>query len=407
MKSTDFKYLFLDMNAYFASVEQQDNPKLRGRPVAVTPYTGDTGCVIASSYEAKRLGVKTGDRVGEARRKIPNIAIIEARARRYIEIHRQIKKVISGLTPFVTARSVDEFCLLLPASQRNKVDAIRLACSIKTSIKTKVGEWLTASVGIGANEFLAKLGTDLQKPNGLIIITQDNIDTTFRGIDDLTTLCGINRQSAIKLQLNGILTPYDLYHANPRKLREIFGIMGERWYMNLHGVDNARILEPPKSVGHSYILPPELRNRSSARQVLLKLASKVATRLKQHHLLCGDVHLGARSFKDHIYWHTHKPLGHTNSGYIISKTTLQLFERCTLETPFYLGVTATGLSRCDREQLSLLDNTTKNDTLDDVTNSINDRFGPETVMPASLLTVGNSAPYRIAFNALDDPVTKL
>ncbi len=406
MEIIDYKYLFLDMNAYFASVEQQDNITLRGRPVVVTPYTGSTGCVIASSYEAKRLGVKTGNRVGEARQKIPAVAVIEARARRYVEVHKQIKKTLAKISPFVTARSVDEFCLLVPASLRNQVDTTRLAHEIKTAIKTEVGEWLTASVGIGPNEFLAKLGTDLQKPDGLVFITTDNIDSIFRQIDDLTTLCGINYRSALKLQLSGILTPYDFFHTSPQRLRELFGIMGERWYMNLHGAETIRIAESLKSVGHSYILPPDLRSQNSARQVVLKLATKVAARLKRHRLLCNDLHLGARSFKEKSYYHNHKRMDNTNNRHVICKTALRLFETCPIDAPFYLGVTATNLSTCKREQLSLLDDTSKIESLDDIANSINDRFGPETVIPASLLTVDGSAPYRVGFNSLDEPVTK-
>lgn len=409
----DFKYLFIDMNSFFASVEQQDRPELRGKPVAVTPYTGKTGCVIAASYEAKALGVTTGCRVGEAREKIPGIHIIEARARRYAQVHEKIKQALQDFSPWVEPHSIDEFSMVVDANDRREDAIYKLGIDVKRAINQKVGECIRSSVGIAPNVFLAKLGTDLMKPDGLVIIKSDEIRSVFSKIDNLTTICGINTATAARLQSRGVDTPLKLWQQTPAQLRLIFGVAGERWYRNLHGFDDAsqgvdaRYYDQlPKSVGHSYVLEPKLRNPQSARRVAHKLAIKVAIRLRQKNLVASQLCLGVRSFGSGGGQFAHRQVEPTNREIDIVKTALRLFERCAVDKPILISVTATRLGLCPYRQLSLLDPSDRAGDIETTVDNINQRFGPETIVAADLVNSDHIAPYRIAFNALDKPVTK-
>lgn len=412
MEPTDYKYLFLDMNSFFASVEQQESPALRGKPVAVAPHTGPSGCVIAASYEAKAHGVTTGWRVGEALQKIPELVVVPAHPRLYMTAHNKIKNGLQKFSPWVVARSVDEFSILLSPGERNLDTASRIAMQVKQSIKDEAGEWLTASVGIAPNLFLSKLATDLMKPNGFVVITLDTLEKTFAKISDLKTLYGINRAGAARLKLHDLDTPLKLWQASPRRLHEVFGTAGERWYLNLHGEDINLPREMPKSVSHSHVLEPALRNKAAARQVMLKLAKNVAQRLRQSHLLASHISVGVgdKSYsngeKHHTYLRLRKNIHSSCSTHDITTTTLDLFEQCCRNTPYFLAVAATGITRSSGQQLSLLRDTGKSIVLDEIIDKINDRMGPETIMPASLLAVDEAAPYRIAFNALHKPTTK-
>lgn len=408
----DFKYLFIDMNSFFASVEQQDRPELRGKPVAVTPYIGKTGCIIAASYEAKALGVTTGCRVGEAREKIPGIHIVEARARRYAQVHEKIKQALQDFSPWVQPHSIDEFSMVVDANDRHEDAIYKLGIDVKRAINQKVGECIRSSVGIAPNVFLAKLGTDLMKPDGLVIIKSDGICSVFSKIDNLTTICGINTATAARLQSRGVDTPLKLWQQTPAQLRLIFGVAGERWYRNLHGLDDAsqgvdaRYYDQlPKSVGHSYVLEPKLRNPQSARRVLHKLASKVAIRLRQKNLVATELYVGVRALGGGSQF-SHQRFGPTNRTVDIVKVALRLFNFCALEKPLLISVTATRLGLCPYRQLSLLDPSDRAGDIETTVDNINQRFGPETIVAADLVNSDHIAPYRIAFNALDKPVTK-
>jgi len=405
MNPTDFKYLFLDMNSFFASVEQQDRLELRGKPVAVTPYTGPTGCVIAASYEAKGRGVKVGDRVGEAKEKIPSIAVVEARPRRYLQIHGQIKRALEPFSPWVEPYSIDEFSLLIDARERREEVIHRLGQDIKLAIKKRVGEHLRCSVGIGPNIFLSKLGTDLRKPDGFVVMRLHRLENIFAAIADLTTLCGISYGLSARLRSAGISTPLQLWRCDPMRLRRVFGVAGERWYRDLHGFDSNLPQDLPKSVGHSYVLEPSLRNHGRARQVIHKLASKVAIRLRQKNLVAEEIYVGVRALSGGGQF-SHQRLEPTNKTVDITRVVLRLFDRCPAEKPLLLSVTATRLGFCPHRQLSIFDRDDRLGSIETAVDNINQRFGPETVVSADLTHASRIAPYRIAFNALDEPVTK-
>jgi DNA polymerase-4 len=205
----DFSVLFLDMNSFFASVEQQIQPSLRGLPIGIAPYTGNTGCIISASKEAKAFGIKVS-RVGEAKRICPELKIIEARPDLYMFYHKQIKKVIGSLTPFFEPLSIDEFAIKLTPQDQNRANSSKFALALKQKIKEEVGDFLTCSIGIGPSAFLAKIAGERHKPDGLTIVTLNKLEQFYSELG-LTDLTGINWRMEARLKNFGIDSPLSLY----------------------------------------------------------------------------------------------------------------------------------------------------------------------------------------------------
>ena len=160
----------MDLNSYFASVEQAENSELRGKPVAVCPTAGDGATIIAASYEAKAFGVKTGTRVGDAKRMCPHIVLVDARHTLYVHYHNEVLKAVDSIAPIDKVCSVDEFRIRLLGGECSPEGARALAIRLKQVIRDQVSPQLTSSVGIATNAYLAKVGTEMQKPDGLVVI---------------------------------------------------------------------------------------------------------------------------------------------------------------------------------------------------------------------------------------------
>src|SRR5580698_757651 len=171
--SPEVNWLFLDLNSYFASVEQEVRPELRNRPVAVVPSLVNTTCCIAASYEAKDRGVKTGTMVKEARELCPEIVFVEGRHELYTEYHHKIIEAVWSCIPVTAVLSVDEMACRLIGRERPLLAAINLARRIKDAIRKQVGSTLRCSIGLAPNRYLAKIGTDMEKPDGLVVLTKD------------------------------------------------------------------------------------------------------------------------------------------------------------------------------------------------------------------------------------------
>ncbi|MBL9131616.1 MAG: hypothetical protein JNG86_10480, partial [Verrucomicrobiaceae bacterium] len=186
-------WLFLDLNSFFASVEQQENPDLRGKPVVVVPVMTDATCAIAASAQAKKFGVKTGTNIGDARRMCPGLILVEASHDKYIEYHHAVIKEIERHYPVTAVASIDEMALRLDAWRRPLPAAIDLAKRIKSGLRTTIGECITCSVGLAPNRFLAKVASDMQKPDGLVALTAADLPGRLLDLE-LRDLPGIGRR---------------------------------------------------------------------------------------------------------------------------------------------------------------------------------------------------------------------
>jgi DNA polymerase-4 len=175
MSTDQVQWLFLDLNAYFASVEQQERPELRGVPVGVVPVMADTTSLIAASYEAKAFGIKTGTGVAEAKILCPKIRLVEARHAQYVRYHHAVVEAVDSCVPVDAIASIDEMVCRLTGSQKEIPVAVALAEKIKRTIKEKAGAYLKSSIGLATNRFLAKLASDMQKPDGLTILKKSEL----------------------------------------------------------------------------------------------------------------------------------------------------------------------------------------------------------------------------------------
>jgi DNA polymerase IV len=236
--SLSLRYLFVDMNSYFASAEQQLQPRLRNRPVAVSPVAAETTCCIAASYEAKPYGVKCGTPVHQARRMCPGIQIVPARPELYIRIHDNIKNAIETCLPVERPLSIDEFACRLSSDRRTPELASRVAQQVKQAICQRVGAFLRASIGIAPNQFLAKVAADMQKPDGLTIILGHELPQRLYALE-LIDLPGIGSRMRRRLERASIMEVKQLCGLSQAELSRLWGskIVGSNWWHQLRGYD--------------------------------------------------------------------------------------------------------------------------------------------------------------------------
>ena len=395
------RYLFLDMNSFFANCEQQVNPVLRGKPLVVAPYTGNTGCCIAVSYEAKALGIKTGMGVGEAKKIIRNLIVVESNPSLYREIHHHIVDIISQFTPWLTIKSVDEMVFPLSSYEKGGDRPIKLVFKIKQKLKEELGEWLTASVGVGSNIFWAKQAAEEKKPDGLTIIRLKDIPNHLKDWQ-LTDLKGINTHMERRLKYLGINTPSDLYSSSPQILREKLGIAGEYWQLRLRGYDIDTAPIKRSSVGNSCVLPPEARNWHTAKQVVHKLVERAGERLRIKKLEARGVVLVVR-FLGKGKWHQYlrtKSFSDSQTFWSYAELLWQkmlITSTTAKQKPILIAITAVNVAHQTGEQLELFNSINKSKLIFEALDLINTRFGDWTLKPASLIGADEYAPSRIPF----------
>ncbi len=286
------KYLFLDLNSYFASVEQQDNPALRGKPVAVVPMMTDATCAIAASYEAKAYGVKTGTKIYDAKQLCPDLKCILARPDKYVDYHHAIRAAAEKVLPINKIWSIDEFDCILMGREQEQENAIRLALKMKEQIAKDVGIHVKCSIGLAPNSFLAKVGTELQKPDGLVVF-----DTLPGPLFDLKLidLPGIGVNMDKRLRRAGVNSVEKLWNISPKHARKIWGsVQGERFWYWLHGHDVPHQKTETCMVGHSRVLDPDLRVPDKARLMTRRLLTKATYRLRRKNLYASRLSFSAR-----------------------------------------------------------------------------------------------------------------
>ena len=292
--STDYSWLFLDLDSYFASVEQQLRPELRGQPIAVVPLMSDTTCAIAASREAKKYGVKTGTMVYDAKRLCPSLRLILARHECYVDYHERIKTEIDRYVPIEHVESIDEFSCRLTGSQCNETAALGLARKIKAGLAAHVGERITCSIGIAPNRYLAKVATDIDKPNGLLVVRGAELPGPLLQLK-LRDLTGIGAGMERRLHEAGVETVTQLWALPPQRLRHIWGgIGGEQFWSALRGLPQKETQTQRRTIGHSHVLAPELRPRERAYVVAQRLLLKAASRLRRLGYYAQTLRVGVR-----------------------------------------------------------------------------------------------------------------
>jgi DNA polymerase-4 len=401
--------LYVDFNSYFASVEQLLRPELRDKPIAVLPVMADTTCCIAASYEAKDFGIKTGTRVSDARQMCPDIILVEARPALYIEYHHKLIEVVESCTHVERVLSIDEMVCKLTGSQRQKENAWMLAQHIKQSIAKQIGPEIRCSIGIAPTTFLAKLASDMQKPDGCIVIEQHELPEKLFPLK-LRDLSGIGRKMEDRLANKSITTIKELYALNRQELRSAWGsVDGERMYDKLRGIELPDNKHDRSSLGHSHVLPPELRTCNAARSVLHRLLQKTCLRLRSYALLTSKIQVRIK-FLNRPIWTTESNCSPTDDTLQLTHALEQLWKQypARRSTPYAVGISFSGLVEPSGSMMDLFqpaESKTQN-RLSNVLDTLNMRYGKNTVYFGGAHDAVSYAPMRIAFNHIPDIKTE-
>ncbi len=328
--ATQLTTLFLDLNSYFASVEQQINPSFRGKPLIVVPTETEATCAIAASYEAKRLGIKTNTPVWEARAKCPDLIVIPARHNRYVDYHKRIMAELDRHAPIIKICSIDEAACEIPHRYREPELAMALAQQIKIGIWKNVGEAINCSIGIASNALLGKIASDMQKPDGLVVLYPDKIPEALYHLK-LLDFPGIGLGMERRFYLKGIFNIEQFCNLSPKQARKIWGsVTGERYWYQLHGMEIASLPSKRTTVGHSHVLAPPLRFPDKARLVARRLAAKAASRLRRLGYYAGCVYLSIR-FVDQTRWSGDRRLSHAQDSFSLLHIVDDLWRQMALQ----------------------------------------------------------------------------
>jgi len=319
-----YKWLFLDLNSYFASVEQNDNPTLRGKPVIVVPTMTDHTCAIAASYEAKALGIKTQTYVREAKRLCPNLHIVMADHKKYVRYHHLILEEINRHVPIHKIHSIDEVSCKLLGAECEPDNALALAQRIKEGLWKNVGPAINCSIGLAPNAWLGKVATEIQKPNGLVALRKEDLPSKLSGLS-LRDLPGVGRSMEMRLYKAGITTVEQLYNIQPKHARKIWGnVGGERFWLKLHGEEVPEEDTNRSMIGHSRVLPPALRPVPQAHKVARSLAIKAARRLRREGYAAGMMIVSLK-FQDRQYFEEHMSLPFITDDFTLLETLEKLW----------------------------------------------------------------------------------
>lgn len=395
--------LYVDLNSYFASVEQQIHPEYRGKPIAVVPMLADTTCAIAASYEAKAFGVKTGTLVADAKRMCPGIILVDARHGTYVEYHHRIVEAVERVIHVKRVNSIDEMVCDLTGSDRDRTKAVAIAHAVKDSIRTHVGSELRCSVGIAPNDYLAKTATDMQKPDGLVVIDEEDLPQVLYGLE-LQDLCGIGRNMFKRCWANGIYTVEMLCAASKNDLRAIWGgIEGERMWQRLRGEDVPHVETHKSTVGHSHVLEPTLRTHEGACGVVHRLLQKAAMRLRQYGLVTGEVALSIR-FLSSMKWKCAYDVTPTQDVVQLTAAVSAMLAQLPKDgTPFKVSIALNKVAPAESAPQPMFDTIGPvRGNLNASIDAINRKYGKNTLFLGPAWNALSSAPMRIAFNHIPD-----
>ena len=355
-RPNDVERLYLDFDGFFASVEQQAHPYLRGRPVGVIPFAdAEHTCVIACSREAKAMGVKNVMPISEARERCPEIILVPQSPDLYRRAHNALISEISTVLPIDAVKSIDEMTCRLDLPQRE--DPRALGLKIKRRIADNIGPWITCSIGFAANRQLAKMACKAGKPNGNMVWHPDDMPGPLLGLD-LEAIPGVGPRMHQRLVRAGITTMAQLLATQPKHMRQLWGnVTGERLWYALHGYD---IQAQPSSrgmYGHGRVLPPGHRNLKDARSASRLLLTKAARRMRRDGWNAGRLFLWLQLRKGSWQRGAWLPAVADDHAVLAALETVwaEAMERLARnERIIRLGVTLLDLTRADQRQLDLL-----------------------------------------------------
>jgi len=401
--------MHIDLNSCFASVEQQANPLLRGKPVVVAAYTTGKGCILAASREAKKLGIKTGMNVGDGQAIYPRLVVLPPDPEKYRWVNRRLRALLSSYTDRFSVESIDEMVMDLansPAMSRQTM--VGIGCQIKERIKKEVGDWLTVSIGIAPNRYLAKVASGLHKPDGLDVITRETIEEVLSHIE-LEDLCGIKEGIGRRLRLVGIRTPVDLYRASAATLTSaLHSKTGYSWWLRFHGWEDGVLYKDfdqkedlQKTFGQSFAMGhPYTPQDPELWKILSQLIVKMGRRLRSDGFEARGIAVSCL-YRDYSHW------GKTHLSTIpmfADSDFFYLAHKMIIGAPprpvRILAVTSYDLLPQGTGQMMLWNTDEKKRKITSAIDKIADRFGEFTVTPARMLSMEQKVLDRIAFGRI-------
>lgn len=398
--------MHVDLNSCYAIIEQQANRLIRHKPVGVAAYDSPGGFIIASSYEAKRLGIKLM-RIRDAKQITRDIIVLTPDPEKYFDAHRRFKAILEQYTDTVTPKSVDEFVVDFRGSRAVKAgrSLIEVGREIKRKIREELGEYVTVNIGIAPNRFLAKIAAGLDKPDGLDVIRGEDILNIY-GQMDLMDIPGINFRYKARLQLALIHSPLDFFEAPMFKLKkQVFkSIVGYYWYLRLRGYEVDSEKFKTKSFGNDYAVGEKTSDPEKVFRLIMKLCEKTGRRLRHHDYQAQGISLWL-SFENGTWWGKSKRsktlLYSTQDIYLHAVRLLSDFQFPARVTHIHIAVF--DVLPASPVQLGLFDGT-RMDTksLARASDMINDRYGEFTVVPASMANMQEVIIKRVPFGSVRD-----
>ncbi len=394
-----YSTLYVDMNSFFASVEQFYDPQLRGRPVAVCAGLSSGSTVIAASAEAKACGVRTGTKVGEARQRCPLIVLISDSPHSYRAIHSEIMAILHATRCYVGAKSIDEAFLVVPSYLRTHEQAFGLAKAIKSELYERYSEHVLCSIGVSSNIWLAKMGSNVQKPNGLVHLARNQLESFYKTLR-LSDMTGVGGRMARRFYSYGIGSPYQLYQTPYQVLQKALGVNGARWYLRLRGYEvDFEVPKAQKSLGHQVTTMP---NPPSTIATITTLCIKVGTtlgyRLRNKQLKARGIYLNLL-FTNHLHaTYMIRNAAAFDSDQNITLHIKELLKKLTTIYPVKrVSITLLSLTETHQLKLPVLDVSERFERLARAMDNINNRFGKDTVSLARAAQSGSPQLDKVGF----------
>ncbi len=399
-------WLFVDMNSFFASAEQHLRPELRGRPVGVIPVESEGTSLIAASVEAKTRGLKMGTNVREARRQCPGIVLVKARPDVYVRLHHGIAESIDRWAPIHKAYSIDEWAIRLGRGQREPEAARSLGRAIKKQIYSDFSTTLACSIGIAPTRLLAKIASDLEKPDGLTVLRVLDLPGKLAHCE-LEDLCGIGHGMVQKLNRNNIRSVRQLWEIDRRQAIQVWGsISGGHWWDAFHGRDEPEIPTRKGSMSHANVLEPGLRSPQGARGILIRLVSRLGIRLRTDGYVAQSMgihidYVGDGRFASSI------DLPQVQDTPTLLEILDRLLERCTPMPgrPLKVGVVVSGLIPASQVEGNLFKEADKDVSLSETMDKINRRWGLSSIYFGAMHDFRHHMDDKIAFGRIPSVVT--
>jgi DNA polymerase-4 len=377
--------LHVDMDAFFISVEQRDDPALRGKPAAVCGSLSRS-VVTSATYEARPYGIRAGMSIQEAKKRCPQLILVKGDHSKYTETAARIFSILKDYTPLVEIASIDEAYLDITRSLLLFKSLLSISQSIKDRIREE--EQLTCSIGVAPNKLLAKLGSRLKKPDGLTIIGKEEVEKILKDLP-VSSLHGIGPKLTEELKSIGIFTCGQLGRFPVPQLTKRFGVIGERLHEMGLGLDDSPVVpldeeEDAKSISHSVTLEEDTSDPNLLKKVLLQLSERVSRRMRKEGFYGRRVTLTIR-YSDFYTFSKQKTLFQwINSGNEIFRHSFEIFESIPHPKPIRLLGVGVSLLKKEWCQLDLFEKGEKKDKLLKAMDRVNERFGDWTLTWASL-----------------------